>query len=817
MKRTRRIVLGLVWILVALPGMAAVDPVERLEKLAATDLFPEVRAAAAIGLATLWVDDDISNEALQQLAETGASPQLREAAAQALAARLVTPALELEQLKTLAASSPFAAVRQRAAVALAQVLLSAGQTLEALQQLAVSGETLELRQAAVPALAQALLTSALDNAALLALANDGDSEALRQAASQATLARLAPELPADSAGLAPLVEGVSYQIGRVVGADSAPLRQAAAQGLLGFFQDRATSIEQLEAIAADPQNSAELRQAAASVLQQRLLGAKRSLEQLEQQAGSGATPQVQAAAVDALEQALVIAVGRGQLTLQQLVDLISPADSDALNQARANAAFTLLRPNLVFVTDQPLLEAVIRGERATIGGVLIDGKDEFLQRAATGFLAGLFLQFGAVNRFEHPLEELLAMASDLSVAPGFRIAAGQALVKFLSAQRDKALQLIDEMEQKLDRIVIQGRRGQTDEALALLEEVRQLLEENTALINTTSEAAGELGAAQRIITIKDLLAEFPEAIRTRDTQDLRDVNTAVTGQLSQIKVSLDPAPDTSDETLQSLAVDGATPEVRQAASTVLSQRLQTALAQGETSAEILLNLAESGATVELQNASTPALSAALHASTLDDDALLELVIQGRSQAAQQAAANAWLARQEPDASRFIALANGSGVDFGLLGFQAQSQELMAALAGLLQARWVDENVGTQFLLDQAQTHPNALIQQAAGALLGERFVAEGRAQQELIALCVGAESATVRLAASQALTQLLIAQQLPESALFGLISQYTLAADNPLSSPQLAQALVDALADRFLNPLNPVPPPGQPLQFGDKG
>ena len=35
----------------------------------------------------------------------------------------------------------------------------------------------------------------------------------------------------------------------------------------------------------------------------------------------------------------------------------------------------------------------------TIGGVSIDGQNAFLQNAATGFLAGLYLQFGAVNRF----------------------------------------------------------------------------------------------------------------------------------------------------------------------------------------------------------------------------------------------------------------------------------------------------------------------------------------------------------------------------------------------------------------------------------
>ena len=567
---------------------------------------------------------------------------------------------------------------------------------------------------------------------------------------------------------------------------------------------------------ADPTNSVQLRQAAASVLGRRLLRARRSLEALTELAGQGATPEVQQAAVNALEQALVFAVGRGDLSLQALVDSLSSSDSDALNQARANAAFTLLRPNLIFVTDQPLLEALIRGQTATIGGVAVNGQNRFLRQATTDFLAGLFLQFGAVNRFEDPLSDLLAVAGDPLTEEGFRQAAGVALVKFLSSQRQKALDAIKQITRLLDRIVIQGRRGQSEDALALLEQVRQGIDANSALINTTAEAAGELGAAQRIRSIKDELAQFPEAIRQRNNSQLRDINTFVSGQFSQIQVSLAGAPDTDDETLIALAGEGATAELRQAAAMVLSGRMVAALAQGETDLDALLALAQTGGSRELQGAAEDALTRALQGSDLADEDLLALALEGQTVALQAAGARAWVARQDQGIDQITALANGAGLLLGQLVIQADSFEFQQALAQLLQARWEQEGVSVDLLLETIENSGNEAVRQTAAVLLARRFEEEGKTQQELIELSAFAPNEFVRQAASDALVQRLIFQQLSEPVLFNLVSQFTLAGVNPSSSQELVQALIAALADRFLHPLVPDPAPSTSATLGQR-
>jgi len=784
---------------VALGGSFAV---ERLVKLASTDGLPEVRAAAAMGLASLWVTSTISDGELKDTATNGATPELRQAAAEAFAARTVTEKLDLKALKALAADSELDAVRKLASQRLSQKLLAAKLSVDALRSLAESGTTVELREAAVAALTQALLATNASLDTLLTLANDGQTNELRQAASAALASALQADLvPLDAAALEPLTLGKPFTVTRAAVPDAPELRQAASAQLLARFSEKSVSLDTVQAVASDPANSVELRRVAAQALGQRLLRARQPLEALQALAEAGPTTEVQGAAVEALVQALVTAVGAGTLSLQDLVNSLSSEDSDALNAARARAVFTLLRPNLIFLTDQPLLEAVVGGQTATIGGVDIDGSNAFLRASAVDFLAGLFLQFGAVNRFKDPLNELLAMASDTSLALGFRVAAGRALVKFFSSQAQRMLALINDIKRDLNRLVIQGRRGQTEQALAQLDTVRKAIDQNTVLLNTASEAAGDLGTAQRLRSIKDRLAQAPEAIRAKDTAQLRDINTFVAGEFSKIAVILSRAPDTTDEALVAFIVDGATPEVRVAAASVMSTRLQAALAAGTTDLKALLDLTKTGQTPTLRQTSVAALTRALFEGTLSDEALLGLVNLGTTPAVRSAAARAWLSRTDTETQGLIAIANGAGFGARTQAVQAQSVELRGALTQVLQRRWEAEAVSTAFLLDRAENGPTEQEQRAASALLTKRFLNEGKTQDDLLALAGTASSAFVRQAAGRALAQLLIENRLSEAELFALVSRYAFVGNTFSSSPELAQALTLALADRFLNPL----------------
>lgn len=783
--------------------------IERLQRLASTDLFPEVRAAAAIGLAQLWVTADITDAELEDIAQNGITEELRQAAAQALATRTVTADVSLDELQALVSDSPFAEVRALAADLLSQALLNAELELEFLQDLISNSESENIRQAAIPALSQALFESSNLTEDLVILANEGEGVELRQAAAFAVLQRIEENLePLDSNGLINLINGDGLELSCIVGQDNIALQQAAAEAFASSIEQ--LSVDDVEAIAADPNNSPALRQVAADILRQKLLRENRSLDELLTLANQGTTPEVQMASVNVLEQELVFAVGTGLMTLDSLLESINDSNSDAYNMAASNGVFTLLRPNLIFVIDQPLLEAVVRGESSEIGGALVDGQNAFLKEAATGFLSGLFLQFGAVNRFDNPVDDLIAMATDTSLAEGFRVAAGRALVKFFSSQRQRAFDAIDEITGKLDRIVISGRRGQTEEALELLEEARQLIDDNTTLFNITAESAGELGTTQRLRTIKDQMALFPDAIRAQNSRDLRDINTIVSGQFFQIQVSMSTAPDTGIETLEMFAAEGETPELRQAAATVLSQRL----GESERSLDALLDIAQNGASEEFQGAVVSALSEALLNSDLDDETLLANIIEGSTFALQRASANAWIARQNNDGDALTALANGSGVVLGQFTVQAQSDEFAEAIAVLVQNRWITEEVGSDFLLDQAQNAASVALQQAAGNLLAASLFDDGLTQDELIDLTVNSESAAVRQAASEALAQVLISQQLPEGALFGLISQYTLATFNPNSNGELTHAFIIALAERLLNPLQVIPSSSQRPQLG---
>ncbi len=810
MNRHLRSALLTLALLALLGGGALARSLDGFVQLATTDLLPEVRRAAAQALAALWVDADVPTPELERLAREGATPELRGAAAQALAARTVTADLTRAALIALAGEGEFAPVRTRAGALLSQLWLAEPPAVDALERTARDGVTEALRVAAVDALAQVWANGPLSTETLLETANEGETPALRRAAAGAAVLRLDGFLAGlDTGTLRGVAGGSPFELERVVGRENAELQAAAAGALAPSLRAAETGIETLEALAGDPSVSPALRAVAGEALGQRLLSARRSRAALEAQAADGATPELRGAAVNALVQKLVEAVGAGELDVQALADALAPEESDALNRARAEAILTLLRPNLIFLTDQPLLEGILRGEQVTVGGVRLDGANPQLRGAAADFLAGLFRQFGAVNRFESPVEELLALAGDGALTPEFRDAAGRALVKFLGAQRDAALEVLGELKDGLDRLVIQGRRGQTEEAFGTLERVRALIDRHTALINTTADAAGDLSAPQRLRNVKATLANFPDAIRAADASDLRDLSTSAKGELSQLEIAVIGAPNTTDDELRALAAEGKTIQVRQAASTELARRLSEAQAAGEIALDALEALARQGETAQLRAAAVPALGEALRASERSDDALLELTVEGETGALRRAAADAWLDRTQQPNGRLRALADGAGVTLDSFSVEARSEALQTLLAARVRLRWEAEPTPTDVLLEIARGDGAEPLRAAAGTLLSERWLHDGTLEHELFAHAGQDQSAVVRRAAANALERLLSASALSEPALFNLLSQYTLAATNPRSSPELTEALVNVLAERFLNPLVPTPAPSR--------
>ncbi|MGQ9477246.1 MAG: hypothetical protein ACUVRH_01990 [Candidatus Bipolaricaulia bacterium] len=405
----------------------------------------------------------------------------------------------------------------------------------------------------------------------------------------------------------------------LAGRDSLPEVRAAAGLALGkLLIDSPLTNSELESMAMVGRSS-ELRGAAGAALRERLLLAGLGLEELEALA-SGPTPELRSAAIPALVQATVAAVGRGELSLAKLARAIAEGATHELRLARAEALFLLLRAELVAPGAQGLVEAVLRGERVTVRGVELNGEILEVRAAASELLAGIYKFYGLLDRLREPLAELLAVATDLSLTAEFRAAAGEALEFIFLAERGRALAALQELEALLDELLeeAQGQPAQAGQTLAALQ---GLFERERANLIHTAEVGGEFTAAQRLENVARNLERMRTALATFDLPGLSGAISAVERDLQVIEKGVTRAPDIPLESLMEWAAFGGTPELRRAAGAALGKRLLWA----NLSYDELLELVISGPSEELRSGAGAALTVKLIEKGLSELELLRMI------------------------------------------------------------------------------------------------------------------------------------------------------------------------------------------------
>ena len=172
---------------------------------------------------------------LERMAKTDVIPEIRLAAGYALANYYAATKSEADLLK-LAESGATEAVRLAASLALSQKWVGAGKTRDELSSILTEGKTPEVRAAAVPAFMEAVLGDNPD--ALLELATTGATEELQYAAGKAYLQKIRGNLNRD-------------MLESICGDDTLPAgyRKAAAEVLAGYYlfpETTALSKAQLE-------------------------------------------------------------------------------------------------------------------------------------------------------------------------------------------------------------------------------------------------------------------------------------------------------------------------------------------------------------------------------------------------------------------------------------------------------------------------------------------------------------------------------------------------------------------------------------------
>ena len=205
--------------------------------------------------------------------------------------------------------------------------------------------------------------------------------------------------------------------------------------------------EELRTIAEDLNNDVDLRIAAGRALAQRLKEAELSLEELLDIAINGETAQVRAAANGALVNALVKAIKEERMDLGDVISMASTAETEELKIIAARAVFELLKCILLKEEKQQIVEDIVNSKVTEIEGVTIDGSIVYFRRAASDYLAALYIYFGR-ERFDNPIEELTKIATDNSLTPEFRAAASKALAYYLERS--------DLTEEELEDLAFKG-------------------------------------------------------------------------------------------------------------------------------------------------------------------------------------------------------------------------------------------------------------------------------------------------------------------------------------------------------------------------
>jgi len=741
--------------------------VEELTRLANDESLPEIRQAAGLALKTAFSTSSQSVAALRQLALSAPSETVRHAAASALGTRLTRAQNDRVQLETLIKTGEFPEVRQAAAQRLGELFLEdKALSLDELLSTALTPDNALLRAAAVPALRVALEAAPLSLDALWSRVMTGQSAELRLAAARALVQRVRRSAlyTLDKSVLSTLAGGNAMSLaGSVVGANAA-LRRAAAT--MFQRQARGLGVDALEQLAGDTNIAPELREAAGAVLGEKLLDANLSLDLLETLASS-ATPELRAAAEQALVQAIAFALGRREISLPQLAASVGQAASLELQRARADAVFVLLRSALVKPEAQTALEAVVNGQTQTLNGVALDGGLAGFRAAAGDFLVGIYTFFGFIDRFEDPLRSLRTIAEDMTLTPEFRASAGRALTVVFGAQRARSLRTLEQLNGLLETLGEQAVQGDPNAALATLKQFKTLLEAERATVVQTAEVGGDFSARQKLNDETNRsVSELERALNTGRLLSVRPQISAIERTFEALRPSLQRSPEVSTATLRRLAVTGASVELRQAAARALAPRL----VRDERDLAALQALSRSAQTPELRGAAVDALAAAWQANKASIETLYAQALGGVSAQSRAAAARALVRSRSLEAlglPQWQALANGQSVTFNVLTLDGTHAEL----------------------------------QQAAGEALGSLWVGdEGLSNDALIALATDLSgSETLQRAAADALQARWMASSLSESDLFELISEHTLLfGPRPGASAALSQALARALADRFL-------------------
>jgi len=784
--------------LVAISPLALAKSLDHLVQLAGKDALPEVREAAALALTPALVASNMSNEQLRRLALQGASAELRSAAARALGARLVQASADLDTLEALAASGEFPEVRAAASEQLRQRLPQSDLSVETLSQLAITGSTSELRVAAIPALTTALANSAYSNEDLLTAASSGPTAEYRLAAAQALVLRFQSSrlFSLEQQALLEIVGGDVVRLSKRVQGENAQIRKAAASLFEEVLQQAHWNLSQLEGLAGDARVTPELRAAAGAVLSHELLNANLPLEDLQKLA-TGETPELRRAAIPALVQALVAAIGRRTISINTIVDAVARASSEELAEAEAEAVFVLLRSTLITPQAQSLVEAIANGQAAQVADVTLDGSLKAFRVAASNFLAGIYTFFGFLDRLSDPLGELTAIAENAALTEEFRAAAARALVPVYWAQRGRATQDLATLNAWLDQISQEARRGQTGQALETLARFKALLSDERDLLIVTAEVGGEFTARQLLNDeVSRAVAQLERALQVGTmftvNASIRDIQRA----FDTIQRGISRAPDVTTETLEQIASQGTTPELRQAASQALADRLW----RDPPDFIVLMQLASEGASADLRQAAVPALTASLISSGANLERLYGMALDGVTEEVRLAAAQAIMQSSvvgNLPLETLQALANGQSIEIGSLAIDGSWTELRQAFAHALQTAFIANHESDEALMTWSTEGPTPELRQAAAEVLAERFAqAEGPSIDRLMELAISGASEELRAGVAKALSRRLIESDLTESDLFKLIAAHTLLL-SPNASTALSHALALALADRL--------------------
>lgn len=739
--------------------------VDELLRLAREDSLPEIREAASLALTELWINDDQTSEQLEQIANEDVSFEVRNAAARALGVRLAEAAEDQNALLELILTESFPEVQNEAANTLSQRLVDdESQTLDSLTELAATSDDTRLQTAITPALARLLTDSPVSLEALVSQINNGESQALQSASAQALVERLrnSPIYTLEDDALFSLAEGFDAPAGGTLAGENTALQNAFGQLLQGFYEQSDLSLNQLIQLAGNPSESEDVRKAAAAALSEKLLNANLPLDALEALA-RGRTPEIRSAVEAALTQAIVAALGRLELRLNELADSVADAETLELAKARAEGVFVLLRTMLIRLEVQADLETLANGETIEVNGIMLDGSLEAYRLAASEFLTGIYSFFGLIDRFENPLAELTVIAEDASLTSEFRLAAANALLVIYQAEQNRSLQTLEKLFELLDRFDENLNAGEIESATDSLASFKALLDEERDTLILTSEAGGDFTTRQTLNNgVNRSITTIERALQNAQLLTIRSELALVRRNLRSVEQSINEAPSISDSQLLQIIEDGATLEIQQAASQALSQRWS----RHPLTLGMLINLATDD--IELiRQATVSALTEVLKIETPSLDQLYQQALDGESFELRLANAQALLPQlTDFDLEQTEALARGGSVDL------------------------------TPFVIEGSWPH----IQQAAAQSLMNVFSDESEFSiDDLINLSVEGDNVFLQHSAASVLTQRWIESNLSEGDLFVIASDRTLLfGPRPGSSEALSHALARALAHRFL-------------------